>query len=116
MNQEIDVVKTSDPVGVKNDKNKTMFSLLPTHATAAVAEVLTYGAKKYAPNNYKYVKGWKWRYIDAALRHIWEHMKGNKFDDETGMWHIAHACSCLLMLLDNNITDQPFGDYRDKND
>lgn len=97
--------------GRKFDQGKTRWSLLAgLKAARMVAEVLTYGAKKYAPNNFKHVKGWRWRYVDAAFRHINAHLEGEAFDPETGYHHLAHAICCLVMLLDNELNNMPNGD------
>jgi hypothetical protein len=85
--------------GVKFDSGKPQWSLLPFEALEEVVEVLTSGAKKYAPNNWKYVPDADDRYMDAAFRHITAYMQGNKYDNETGNNHLAHAVCCLLFKL-----------------
>lgn len=37
--------------GAKFDRGKLQYSLIPPIATASLAEVLTFGATKYAPNS-----------------------------------------------------------------
>lgn len=101
----------NDKKGIKHDAGKTRWSLLiALKAARMVAEVLTYGAKKYAPNNFKYVKGWRWRYTDAAFRHINAYLDGEPHDPETGYHHVSHAICCLIMLLDNELNNMPNGD------
>jgi hypothetical protein len=85
--------------GVKFDKDKPQWSLLPFKALREVVDVLTYGAKKYAPDNWKKVPSAKQRYIDAGFRHFTAYAAGEKLDPETGKSHIAHAICCLLYLL-----------------
>jgi hypothetical protein len=85
--------------GVKFDNDKPQWSLLPFKALGQVVEVLTYGAKKYAPDNWKKVPNAKQRYIDAGFRHLTAYAAGEKLDPETGKSHIAHAICCLLYLL-----------------
>lgn len=87
-------------LGVKYDSEKPRFDLIPPAAEELLAKVLTYGAKKYAPNNWKYVDNANERYIAAALRHINAHRKGEYNDDETGEPHLAHAMCCLAFLLE----------------
>ena len=53
---------------MKFDKGKPRYSLIPTEATKALAEVLTYGAKKYKDNNWQ--QGTSDRYTDALYRHL----------------------------------------------
>jgi hypothetical protein len=86
-------------VGVKFDQDKPQWSLLPFPATTEVVKVLTVGAKKYAPDNWKIVPNARQRYIDAAFRHMSAYAAGDKNDAETGLSHTAHAMCCLLFLL-----------------
>ena len=85
--------------GVKFDNDKPQWSLLPFKALKEVVDVLTYGAKKYAPDNWKKVPNAKQRYIDAGFRHFTAYAAGEKLDPETGKSHLAHAICCLLYLL-----------------
>ena len=93
------VIKGADISGVKYDKDKPQWSLLPFKALTEVVEVLTYGAKKYAPDNWKKVPNAKQRYIDASFRHLTAYIGGEKLDSETGKSHLAHALCCMLFLL-----------------
>jgi len=94
----------ADPkLGRKFDSGKARMGLIPPYALEAIAEVLTVGAVKYAPDNWKFVEGREWRYLDAMLRHINAHVKGEMLDEETGMHHLAHAACCLMFLLDENV-------------
>lgn len=86
-------------LGVKFDSDKPQWSLLPFEALEEVVEVLTFGAKKYAPDNWKYVPDADARYMDAAFRHMAKYMQGHKHDGETGNNHLAHAVCCLLFKL-----------------
>jgi hypothetical protein len=82
---------------VKNDSEKPMFSLFPPEALTAVAEVLSYGAKIYQPNNW--VKGAAWsRYYSAAQRHLNKFWGGQDFDPDSGLHHLPHAICSLLFL------------------
>lgn len=85
--------------GVKFDGGKPQWSLLPFKALREVVDVLTYGAKKYAPDNWKKVPNAKQRYIDAGFRHFTAYASGEALDPETGKSHLAHAICCLLYLL-----------------
>jgi hypothetical protein len=86
-------------LGVKFDSNKPQWSLLPFEALEEVVEVLTSGAQKYAPDNWKYVPNADARYMDAAFRHMAQYMQGEQHDEETGNNHLAHAVCCLLFKL-----------------
>jgi hypothetical protein len=88
--------------GVKYDGDKIQMELLPLRELREVARVLTYGAKKYAPDNWKKVSNAKERYTGALLRHLTEYREGNMFDHETHpdpLRHIAQvACNALFLL------------------
>lgn len=86
-------------VGVKYDQNKRRFSLFPTRALFAVVDVLEYGARKYAPGNWRKVPDARTRYYDAAMRHLNDWWLGQPRDPESGHHHLAHACCCLVFLL-----------------
>ena len=86
-------------LGNKFDQGKPRWSLLPFSSVEQVVNVLTFGAAKYAPDNWKYVGDAKERYSDAALRHITAWLQGEKKDKETGESHLAHAICCLLFLI-----------------
>ena len=84
--------------GVKYDSSKLRWSLLPLEALQDVVSVLEFGAKKYAPDNWKHVNNAQARYWDAAMRHLVAYKIDNKTDSETGLSHLAHAICCLLFL------------------
>lgn len=87
------------PEGIKFDGKKMRISLLPILSVLEVVRVLEFGAKKYAPDNWKYVEGAQGRYWDAAMRHMFAYKTGEKLDDETGLSHLAHAACCILFML-----------------
>lgn len=87
--------------GIKYDQDKLRFDLMPPNAEEAVADVLTYGATKYAPNNWKKLDNLEERYIAAALRHINAHRKGEPDDPESGRLHLAHAICGLMFIIES---------------
>lgn len=102
----------------KDDSLKTRFDLIPSVALREVADVFTYGAKKYAPDNWR--KGMNWsRLYAAAQRHLNTFWSGDSIDYESHLNHIAHACANLLMLLDYYECDEGTDDrpkYPEKGD
>jgi hypothetical protein len=102
MPKENEVIKNMTEqlkTGIKFDSEKPRWSLLPFESLFEVVEVLTLGAKKYAPDNWKYVPNAERRYVDAALRHFTSWIAGEKNDPETGKSHLAHVMCCLLFLI-----------------
>ena len=84
--------------GIKHDGDKPRMDLLDAYALEELSKVLTFGAKKYAPDNWR--KGIKKsRLIAAMLRHVFAYMGGQDTDEETGLSHIAHAMCCCMFLL-----------------
>jgi len=82
---------------IKFDAGKLRYGLVPPEATKALAEVLTYGAKKYKPNNWK--NGEPDRYVDALYRHLEAWRAGESHDDESGLPHLSHALTNVAFLL-----------------
>lgn len=83
----------------KHDGGKDRWDLLPLGPVRSVVQVLTYGAKKYAPNAWRLVPDAKDRYFAAALRHLTAWRDGERLDEESGLPHLAHAACCVLFLL-----------------
>jgi hypothetical protein len=88
------------PEGTKLDAEKNRLDLLPVVAIERTGWVLTYGAQKYAPDNWRKVEGWRWRYFGALLRHLFAWKRGEKLDPESGHPHLAHAACCVLFMLE----------------
>lgn len=83
--------------GSKNDSGKPRLSLVPKEAYWGMAAALTFGAQKYAPDNFKLGIDYR-RISDAALRHITAFMDGEELDPESGLSHLDHALASLAML------------------
>lgn len=93
--------------GVKYDAGKPAFELIPPHMEEELAKVLAYGARKYAPDNWKKVPGAKRRYMGAARRHMNAHRRGELRDPETGFLHLAHAAACLMFMGEFELANVP---------
>lgn len=92
-------------LGRKFDHGKLQYGLLPPNAIEATVEILTFGAEKYEPDNWKWVPDAKRRYFDALNRHLWAWKKGEQNDQETGKNHLAHALCCLMFLYEHDTID-----------
>ena len=84
--------------GVKDDSAKPPMHLIDGYALEQLANVLAFGAEKYAPHNWR--KGLaQTRLISAAMRHLSAFNGGQDTDPETGLHHAAHAmCCCMFMV------------------
>ncbi len=83
--------------GIKWDGGKVRFELIPPEAVYGAAKVFTYGAKKYADNNW--AKGMNWMRLFGSLsRHIWSWAWGQDLDPDTGFHHLDMALCNLMML------------------
>lgn len=85
--------------GLKHDQEKAQWDLLPWKEMSSVVDVLTFGAKKYKPNNWRKVEQGERRYTAAALRHLSAIGSGEQTDKETGFSHYAHAICSLLFAF-----------------
>ncbi len=86
----------------KFDLNKPPMHLLDRVALEATAQVLAFGAQKYAEDNWRgggtYDLGCK-RPLAAALRHIFAYLDGECSDPESDMSHLAHAMCSIMFAL-----------------
>lgn len=101
-----DAVKASQNAtagGRKFDGGKLQYGLLPPLALAETVKVLTFGAEKYEPDNWKVVPDSKRRYFDALQRHLWSWKQGESLDAESGIHHLAHAMCCLMFLYEHDV-------------
>jgi len=94
--------QTATTGGRKFDGGKLQYGLLPPQALKATVDVLTFGAQKYEPDNWKHVPDSKRRYFDALQRHIWAWQEGEQLDPESGKHHLAHALCCLMFLYEHD--------------
>ena len=100
-----DAIKASQNAttgGRKFDGGKLQYGLLPPLALKATVEILTFGAEKYEPDNWKHVPDSKRRYFDAMQRHLWAWKEGEQNDSESGKNHLAHALCCLMFLYEHD--------------
>ena len=88
--------------GRKFDGGKLRYDLVPALALEEVVKVITKGAEKYDPENWKRVSEGRRRYYAAAMRHMEAWRKGEK-QDEIGTHHIANAISNLMFILEKEL-------------
>ena len=93
------VVNHYQSEGLKYDGGKLLMTLVKPEFVKGVAEVLTFGANKYAPNSWQTVPDAKRRYEDALYRHWLAYLEGEQLDNESGLEHLKHlACNAMFLL------------------
>ena len=90
--------------GIKHDQGKPRFALMPPLAELEVVKVLSFGADKYSPDNWRKVD--PIRYGDAAGRHINAHRRGETADAESRLHALAHAICCLMFQLEKELESE----------
>lgn len=89
--------------GAKDDAEKRRMGLVVmgfARALDAVADVATFGARKYTDDGWVSVPDGQRRYTDAMLRHITAEGRGEAVDAESGLAHAAHAAWNSLARLE----------------
>jgi len=85
------------PEGLKYDNEKPRMDLVDPLALEGLAKVLTFGAQKYAANNWR--NGIQYSRVSAALlRHMAAIQRGEDIDPESGLAHIDHLGCCWMFL------------------
>ncbi len=86
----------------RHNQGKPQYSLIDLECLTPCVEVLEFGAKKYARNNWK--KGMpREQIIDSLLRHVGALLRGEELDPESGLSHIGHVqCNALFLGNKNN--------------
>lgn len=94
--------KAAHEPGAKLDADKTLAGVLLdfAHALSAVADVGTFGAKRYSRGGWQSVENGQQRYLDACMRHLLAHGKGEAMDAQSGLSHLSHAAWNLLAILE----------------
>lgn len=95
-------IKKTKTLGTKYDQEKINYDLIPPLALEGIAQVFTYGCKKYGIDNWKHVTP-KSRYMSAAFRHLQEVRKNKMIDEESKLLHIDHAITSLMMYRELSI-------------
>lgn len=95
--------------GRKDDASKEPLALLSRTWLLGVASVLAFGARKYAPHNWR--RGIeRTRLVSAALRHLFAYNEGEDNDPETGLSHLDHASCCLMFAREMHETHKHLDD------
>ena len=82
--------------GLKFSKGKRMWNLLPWDTLESVVDVLTAGAEKYSPDNWKHVPNGKVEYYNSLIRHLRKLENGEFLDADSGLPGTSHMVCCAL--------------------
>lgn len=85
-------------VGKKFDSYLNQLELIPPEAVEGIGEVLTFGASKYGPDNWKHLENAKDRYFGAILRHLYAWRRGEAIDPDSGLSHMKHVAANASIL------------------
>jgi len=89
---------------------KPNYRCVPMTAVYAMGKVMTGGAIKYGPFNWRKDKITSSTYIDAARRHLDALADGTRIDPESGEPQEAHIMSCMALMLDARLCDKLIDD------
>lgn len=93
-----EVLDNLKKIGLRYNKGKKRYDLVPPDGLDSIVDVFTFGAAKYSDRNWEL--GMSWMDVVASLkRHLaaWEH--GYSVDSESGLLHTAHLAWNALALL-----------------
>jgi len=83
---------------LRYNSGKNRLDLVPPELIEEVGQVLTFGAEKYAPDNWKL--GLKFSNCLASLkRHLTAFEKGEDVDPESGLLHLSHVATNVAFLI-----------------
>lgn len=84
--------------GLRFNDGKLRYDLLEPYAIEQLVKIFTMGSKKYEPNNW--LKGLPWMDVVASLeRHLAEFKKGDDFDKESQLLHMAHVAWNAMAIV-----------------
>lgn len=77
------------------------------NALFAIAEVMSWAAenKGYKPNDWKNLPDSFMAFTGAAGRHRVKRLKGEEFDNESNLLHLAHEAFNVLALLETTLIE-----------
>jgi hypothetical protein len=82
--------------GIKHDEDKLRWDLLPLEPIEDAIRVLMFGAKNYGKDNWKLIETYRW--YNAIRRHNSAWKKGQIYDEETGLPHMAHIIANAIFI------------------
>jgi hypothetical protein len=93
-----------NPKELAGSKKPATWSIMPRWVTLVVGRVMSLGAAKYGPFNYRASSISAATYQDAIERHAQLWFDGEDDDPETGVSHLAAIISGCVLLMDAQAT------------
>jgi len=84
---------------LKDLAGKPKLHLLRLESLAGMARVREFGISKYG-DDMSWIKTHPDEYLGASLRHIYKHLEGEALDPESGIEHIFHAMTSLMLAAE----------------
>ena len=105
------ILPDNNPKSIHGIKKPPMH-LVPPSAILYMAMGFGDGAAKYGPYNWRDNAVASSVYVGAAMRHLSQWWDGEESADDSGIHHLAHAMSCLAIIVDaresgNLVDDRP---------
>lgn len=98
--------------GTKFDSGKPRVDLVPPSMILGVAEILTFGAAKYAAHNWR--KGIAYsRIVSSLFRHLLAWVGGEKLDPESGKPHLWHVGCNVAFLIEFESNPEKYKQFDD---
>ena len=102
-------IKENTKTATKIVEGKSRYDLISPFALEQLAKVYTHGANKYADRNMDLGTNWG-KYFGAMMRHAWAFWRGEDYDKDNGLPHLAAVAWNAFTLLDY------MENHRDKDD
>lgn len=95
---------------LRYNNEKLKWSLVDFKSLEPLVEVLEFGAKKYAPNNWKLGLD-STEIVESLLRHCFEYLEGHRTDKESKERIVGHILANAMFLAYNDRieTEELFG-------
>lgn len=84
-----------DEPALRYNEGKLEWTLVDFESLEPLVEVLMFGAKKYAPHNWKKPMD-KDKILDSTMRHLVALMSGEKLDRESKLRHTGHIIANIM--------------------
>lgn len=94
---------------MKFDNDKPKIHLVPPEAIIEAAKVFGFGAEKYGENNWRHDinKFPVSRHYSSIQRHLLAYISGEDIDPESGLPHVSHALTQMMILCMTTLESDP---------